>query len=146
MSRASSVPVFSVEISAPWTNGTASANARKVFAGKPGRCVDAASPAELTANSASGKPSGAITYAGWRTIRTVERHVRWAICRLSTRGLGLDRLRLGLRLGLGALAMATGLLEGDVVERRRVELEMGDLDLLGVERAHDLREPGLAHL
>jgi len=64
MSRARSVPAFIVEKSAPWMNGTASANARKDVVGKPGRRVDTWSPAEFTAISATGKMRGGMTLAG----------------------------------------------------------------------------------
>ena len=65
--------MFIVANSAPWMNGTASAKATNEFVGKPGRCVSALSPPELTASSSIGKTSGAITFAGWRTVRTTER-------------------------------------------------------------------------
>ena len=73
MSRARSVPAFIVAKSAPWMNGTASAKATNEVVGKPGRCVSALSPPELTASSISGKTSGAMTFAGWRSVRTTER-------------------------------------------------------------------------
>ena len=73
MSRARSVPVFIVANSAPWMNGTARMKARIDVVGKPGRCVSALRPAELTASSISGKTSGAITFAGCRSVRTTER-------------------------------------------------------------------------
>ena len=59
--------------SAPWMNGTASAKATKELVGKPGRRVSASRPPELTASSISGKSSGAMTFAGWRIVRTTER-------------------------------------------------------------------------
>ena len=73
MSRARSVPEFIVANSAPWMNGTASANATNECVGKPGRCVSALSPPEFTARSIIGKTSGPITFAGCRTVRTTER-------------------------------------------------------------------------
>src|SRR6266566_6318017 len=73
MSRARSVPAFIVAKRAPWMNGTASAKATKELVGKPGRCVSAFRPPELTASSSNGKTSGEITFAGCRTVRTTER-------------------------------------------------------------------------
>jgi hypothetical protein len=64
MSRARSVPAFIVEKSAPWMNGTASANARKESVGKPGRRVDASRPAALTSIRLTGKRIGGIALAG----------------------------------------------------------------------------------
>ena len=64
MSRARSVPAFIVENSAPWMNGTASANARKESVGKPGSSVDGRRPAAFTSISATGKISGGIALAG----------------------------------------------------------------------------------
>jgi hypothetical protein len=54
-------------------NGTASAKATNESVGKPGRCVSALRPPELTARSSIGKSSGATTLAGWRIVRTTER-------------------------------------------------------------------------
>ena len=45
-------------------NGTASAKARNESVGKPGRLVEALSPAAFTAMSAIGKMSGGSTLAG----------------------------------------------------------------------------------
>ena len=59
-----SVPAFIVEKSAPWMNGTASANARNESVGKPGRFVDARRPPAFTAMSATGKISGGMMLAG----------------------------------------------------------------------------------
>ena len=73
MSRAKSVPVFIVAKSAPWMNGTARMKATIEPVGNPGMCVSALSPAELTASSISGKTTGAMMFAGWRTVRTTER-------------------------------------------------------------------------
>ena len=73
MSRARSVPVFIVAKSAPWMNGTARMNAVIEVVGKPGMRVSAFSPPELTASSISGKTIGAMTFAGWRRVRTTDR-------------------------------------------------------------------------
>ena len=73
MSRAKSVPVFIVAKSAPWMNGTARMKATIDPVGNPGMCVSARRPAELTASSMSGKTTGAMMFAGWRTVRTTER-------------------------------------------------------------------------
>src|SRR5207248_1641433 len=55
---------------------------------------------------------------------------------------GAGSFRLGRRFVLrpGALEVATRLGEEDVVEARRVQLEVGDLDTLGVECPDDLDE------
>ena len=50
-------------------NGTARANARNESVGNPGRSVDGSRPAELTSISATGKTSGGIAIAGWRSVR-----------------------------------------------------------------------------
>ena len=63
-SRAMSVPAFIVEKSAPWMNGTASANARNESVGKPGSSVDERRPPAFTAMSATGKMSGGMMLAG----------------------------------------------------------------------------------
>src|SRR5207247_9025944 len=55
-----------------------------------------------------------------------------------------DRLRLLLRLLARAFERPSGLGEEDVVQRRRVELEMGKFEPLGVERPDDVRERCLA--
>ena len=73
MSRARSVPAFIVAKSAPWMNGTASANATNESVGKPGRFVSALSPPELTASRNMGKTSAETTLAGCRTVRKTER-------------------------------------------------------------------------
>ena len=59
-----SVPAFIVEKSAPWMNGTASANARNESVGNPGSSVDEAKPPAFTAMSAIGKISGGMMLAG----------------------------------------------------------------------------------
>ncbi len=48
-------------------------NARNDFVGKPGRCVAARRPFELTAISISGKVSGGIHVPGWRAVRISDR-------------------------------------------------------------------------
>ncbi len=73
MSRARSVPAFTVANSAPWMNATASAKLTNECVGNPGSCVAALSPPELTASSSIGKTSGPITFAGCRSVRTTER-------------------------------------------------------------------------
>ena len=64
MSRARSVPAFIVEKSAPWMNGTASANARNESVGKPGRLVDERKTARVHEHERQGKISGGMTLAG----------------------------------------------------------------------------------
>ena len=59
-------------------NGTASANARNEFVGKPGRYVSAFRPPEVTASSSIGKISGKMTFAGCRAVRTMARRPRVA--------------------------------------------------------------------
>ena len=77
MSRARSVPAFIVANSAPCMNGIASAKATKRSVGKPGIVVAGWRPPEFTASSASGKITGATTFAGCRAWRTTERRARW---------------------------------------------------------------------
>jgi hypothetical protein len=69
-----------VEKSAPWMNGTARAKARKESVGKPGRFVDASSPAAFTVMRATGKTSGGMTLAGWRVVLTTERRAIAPTC------------------------------------------------------------------
>ena len=93
--------------------------------GKPGRCVSAFSPPELTASSISGKSSGAITFAGWRMVRTTERRASrktWSPKPSFTPRPSRAR-RLAFLVG-GALERAAGLREEDVVERGLVQLEL----------------------
>jgi hypothetical protein len=87
--------------------------------------------------------------AGWRSERRTERRAIQRTCPSRpptplTRPPGRRgpprRPRRGVRGGAGPLERAAGLGQEDVVERRRVELEAGDRDALGVERAHDLGE------
>ncbi len=73
MSRARSVPAFIVAKSAPWMNGKARKKARNESDGKPGSCVAALRPAEVTASRAIGKTNGKTTFAGWRTVRMTDR-------------------------------------------------------------------------
>ena len=77
MSRARSTPAFTVEKSAPWMKGKARKNATYESVGKPGRLVAAWRPPEFTAMSASGKMSGVIQLAGWRSVRITDRRARW---------------------------------------------------------------------
>ena len=137
MSRARSVPAFMVEKSPPWMNGTASAKARNERVGNPGRWVSALRPPEFTASSSSGKSSGQITFAGWRRVRSTERR---ASCSDLVGEAVAHRpmARLAVAVRPGALERVTGLGEEDVVERGLVELQVLDLEPLGVERAHDL--------
>ena len=140
MSRARSVPAFIVEKSAPWMNGTASAKARKESVGKPGQLGG-----RLQAGGVHGHERD----------REDERRddARRLACRADD-GAARDRadLRpgaahalLAARLGLGllgrALERAPGLREEDVVERRRPQLEVDDVDAVRVHGAHDVGEP-----
>jgi hypothetical protein len=80
--------------------------------------------------SSNGKTSDGTTIAGCLRVRTTER--RASSTTFLTRRLGL------------ALERAAGLRQKHVVERRRVQLELVDVDVLGIERAHDLGELGVA--
>ena len=147
MSRARSVPAFIVAKSAPWMNGTASAKAT-IGVGREARAAasPAWSPPAFTASRSSGKTSGATTFAGWRSVRTTERRASWptwSAKRVAHAGSSASSASLSSSLA-GALERAAGLREEDVVERRLVQLQLLDLDALGVERAHDLGEVGLA--
>ena len=136
MSRARSVPAFIVAKSAPWMNGTASAKARKESVGKPGSSVEASSPPALTSSRVSGKRSGGID-----ARRLAQRaHDRAARERADLGGEAtLTSARLDRLLGspassvARALERASRLGEEDVVERGRVQLEVLDLEALGVE-------------
>src|SRR5262245_32743907 len=156
MSRANSTFALIVASSAPCTNGTASAKARNESVGKPGRRVAALNPPALTASRSIGKTSGKMTFAGCRAVRITARRPSVATCgratavtacsgaRRPSRAYGLG-CGLGLRLGVllrfaRALEMAARLREEDVVERRLVDLELGQHDALGVERTDDLGE------
>src|SRR6266545_5634330 len=151
MSRARSVPAFIVAKSAPWMNGMASAKATNELVGNPGRRVAASSPPALTARSRSGKTSGKTMLAGCRTVRTTERCARvrtWPAKTLfmERRSRPLERqLRRGSLFLLVSrpLQRAARLGEEDVVERGLVELEILDLEVFGVEGAHDLGQVGL---
>ena len=117
-------------------NGKATKKARYESVGNPGIFVAGLSPAELTASRAVGKTNGKMTFAGWRVVRSTERR---AICPTWASVLTGFGLGLGLRfLLLGrALERAARLGEEDVVEARRVQLELLELDPLGVERTDD---------
>src|SRR5919198_356700 len=146
MSRARSVPAFVVENSAPWMNGTASAKATNESVGNPGRRVSAFSPPELTASRSSGNASANTTFAGWRTVRTTERRASsstWSAKTVTSRGFHREPADLVL-LFRGPLERAARLREEHIVERGLVKLELLDLHVLGVERAHDPGEIGLA--
>src|SRR5687767_13511141 len=105
--------------SAPWMKGTASAKARKDSAGKPGNCSAESRPPALTASSINGNRSGATTFAGCRSVRTIDRLASWAVCVAVP--ISLRRDRLGLLLLRRALERTPRLGEEDVVERRLVE-------------------------
>src|SRR6266545_896196 len=151
MSRARSVPAFIVAKSAPWMNGMASAKATNELVGNPGRRVAASSPPALTARSRSGKTSGKTMLAGCRTVRTTERCARVRTWPAKTLLIERRSRPLERQLGRGSLFLlvprpfqrAAGLGEEDVVERGLVELEMLDLEVFGVEGAHDLGQIGL---
>ena len=139
MSRARSVPAFMVEKSAPWMNGTASAKARKESVGKPGSSVDALRPPELTSRSSEREderrdrrsPAGApcARPSAARARRPASASGAHAAARPRPLSLAAPS---SVRPGLG---------EEDVVERRRVQLEVVDRDAVVVERADDVGEP-----
>ena len=93
------------------------------------------SPLLLIESSSSGKKTDGNTIAGWRSVRITERCASsrtWLTPARAPRARGLT------------LQRAAGLGEEDVVERGRVQLELLDLDALGVERAHHLGELGVS--
>src|SRR3989440_640465 len=144
MSRARSVPAFIVAKSAPWMNGTASAKATNEFVGKPGRFVSALSPPELTASRSIGKSSGATTFAGWRTVRTIERRASWptwsanGFTRAPWPGLGgphLDGRPPHARLQLGRRSIGDDLPVVD--DPDAVGEHVGFLQVLGREEDRD---------
>ena len=96
-------------------------------------CVSALSPPELTASSSSGKTSGAITFAGCRTRaddRAARRAGRPGRRPPSSCGSMASPPTGCSVLVVGALERAAGLGEEDVVERRLVQLELRDRDVL----------------
>ena len=136
MSRARSVPAFIVAKSAPWMNGKARKNARNESDGKPGRRVAELRPADVTASSAAGKRKGRNRARGLaqspddRALRDLPDLYRERT-HSSTSCYGLL---------LRALQRPAGLREEDVVEARRVQVQVGDAGSLGVEGTHDLGE------
>ena len=93
--------------------------------------VALSSPLLLIESSRSGKKTDGTTMAGCRSVRTTDRCASsrtWLTPALAPprRGLTLER--------------PSGLGEEDVVERGRVQLELLDVDALGVERPHHLGE------
>src|SRR5688572_13348084 len=145
MSRASSVPAPIVAKSAPWMNGTARANARNESVGNPGRSVDGSRPAELTSINATGKTSGGIAIAGWRSVRRIERPATapiWTAARLTAceppAGMRTGS-RLRPRLGR-PFERPAGLGEEHVVQARSPELDVVELDPFRIEPADDIGE------
>src|SRR5207248_7989373 len=130
----------------------ASANDRYEAAGKPGMLVAAERPEALMARRNSGKTSGGTITIGCRAVRITARHAMNRACRRTGAGavaavIGssprrllpmLARLRLDPLRPARALQRPAGLGEEHVVETRRVDLEIGDLDALAVEAAHDV--------
>ena len=123
-----------------WTNGTASANAKNELVGKPGIIVAGSSPPEFTASSAIGKTSAKkmLAAAGRSAPRNGAevRHLRGENSHERAGSAVAFLLR-------GALESSPGLVEEDVVERRRVELQVRHLEPFAVQRADDLRQPVL---
>src|SRR6478672_7327795 len=116
--------------------------------------VAALSPEALIASRNRGKTRGGTITIGWRAVRITERQAIYLACLgrdvVATapnalllrghRGLWvLARLLLG-GLVAGALQRAPGLGEEDIVEARRVELQVRDRDPLVVESADDVGE------
>ena len=101
-------------------------NARNDVVGKPGRCVAARRPFELTAIRISGNESGGIHVAGLaRACESTERRAISQTCPGAAHRA----------LVLGALERAAGLREEDVVECRLVQVDLGGAQVLAVERA-----------
>src|SRR5437879_9293234 len=131
MSRANSTLALMVAISAPWTNGTASANARNELVGNPGSRVSAFSPPAFTASRSIGKTSGKTTFAGCRAVRTTARLPRAAVWTRAvaligrSTSSGLAFLLDVLLITAGTLEVPSRLCEEDVVQRRLVDLKLG---------------------
>ena len=131
--------------SAPCRNEKGRKNARNDVVGKPGRCVAARSPFELTAISMSGNVSGGIHVPGCLNVRTIDRRAISQICRLtgSRSGVGeadasaLCEAPSSLRLVFGAFERPARLREEDVVQRRLVQVDLRGTEVLAVERADD---------
>src|ERR687895_53987 len=85
-----------------------------------------------------GKRRAEIMTAGWRTVRNTERRASAATWVGSDEPILSLRL-LGLRLAR-ALERTPRLLQEHVVQGRLVEPEVGDLEVFGVEGAHNVGE------
>ncbi len=84
------------------------------------------------------------SWNGVRSVCSIERRASTASCASVvglTRRRARARLRVVVRRGAGALERAAGLGQEDVVERRLVQAQVGDPEVLGVERAHDVGQP-----
>ena len=141
MSRPSSIAELSAVKSAPCTNGIANMKSTYESAGKPGSADARSSPLASTKKKKSGKTSANASCPGWRIDRMNARRPRTTICsRVVTRRRARPALRPPARLVCLAFEAVPGLREEDVVERRRVELEVVDRHAFGIERAHDVGE------
>src|SRR5918997_2497533 len=85
-----------------------------------------------------GKSNAETITAGWRTVRSMERNARAEIW-VESEGPILRLSLLGLGLSL-ALERAARLRQEDVVQARLVEPQVGDLEVLGIQGAHDVGE------
>ena len=136
MSRARSVPAFIVENSAPWMNGTASANARNESVGKPGSSVEACRPAAFTVMSAIGKTSGGDHARGLACRATTERRAIAPTCGQAAAH--------GRRGGSASASSAAPSSVRPVFARNtsssdgRLQLEVDDVDAVRIDRAHDV--------
>ncbi len=113
--------------------------------------VAAPSALPLIANRIRGKNSGKTSRARWRNVRRIERRAIAAIC--SAAGARAQRPRRPRLLrrpapprprSRRALELAPGLCEEDVVERRLVQDERGDVQRGCIERADELGKLRLA--
>src|SRR4051812_45347444 len=98
--------------------------------GKPGRSVVRCRPPTLTARNSVGKATSGMTNCGRRKVLRSARRASARLARVIASRRGL----------LGAFEVAAGLLHEDVVERRLHEVQRGDRQVGGVERADDRRD------
>src|SRR5215218_7590116 len=98
----------------------------------------ASSPDALIANRITGKMKGKTSCPGWRMTRRKARRPSTATCSsIPGRATPAAALAAGIvtRRRCSALELAAGLRQEDVVERRFVQLQLGELHAGLVERA-----------
>ncbi len=124
-------------------NGTAKANARNDVVGKPASSVEDRRPPAFTAMSAIGKIkrwNDARRLAGGPQNRTPRDRANLRPGAAQS-FLTATPLLDGLGLFHRAFERAPGLGEEDVVEGRRAQLDVRDVDAVCVDRSHDVGEP-----